>query len=875
MSLSRHHTTRGLLALLTGVVAALTCAGPASAEGIDMLTRSDAAARSARVSDVAYDLTVTFAAKAKGFRGQAVVRFALANATSPLRLDLRSTSIDALTVNGQAVARPDSDGNRVMLPAAGLATGRNTIEVAYRSDYDRSGSGVCDQLDPADGREYVYTDFEPFNAHRLLPCFDQPDLKGILRLTVVCPRGWAALGNAPEASNEGRAGVSVHRFAPTTLLSTYLFFVGAGEYEVFSDPRARVPSRLFVRRSMARYIDVQELFALTRHGLDFYEHYFGRPYPFGKYDQLFAPEFNTGAMENAGAVTLNERYIYRHKATDQERLERAEVMLHEMAHMWFGDLVTMQWWDGLWLNESFATYVGNLALERGGGFKAAFENFLTVEKGGACWLDQRPTTHPVAGEVADTNTAFSNFDDITYGKGASLLKQLAFLVGPETFRRGVQRYFARHAWGNAGTADFFTALGEAAGRPLTEWCKVHLESRGVNTVVPHVDCEGGKVRSLRLEQLPGGGSAVVRPQRLQVALYAADAAGRLKLERVLPVMMEGAWTAVPGAVGAPAPAFVWANHGDHAYGRIFLDPVSLACVAGQLNTIPDGLTRRGIWLTLWEMVDSAELAPAEFLRIVLGQAPLERDAKVVEALVEAVARVLDFYLVAGRTELTARTCQQAWKSLRAAAPGSDLQKVWFDLVLVAASQEGELAQLEALLDSKLTVPGLELDPETRWDLVERLARFARPGVLARIQAELRRDPTDLGKRQALAAEASLPDLARKEALWKRFVEDRDASLDLLRPAMHAFHQPGQEPLSSKFAARYFESIPSLRKERDQEFAADLADNLFPDNLVSQELVDRTRAFLAQNPGLPSDTRNPILNQLDTLERTLKIRARWR
>ncbi|MBI4872612.1 MAG: aminopeptidase N, partial [Candidatus Riflebacteria bacterium] len=425
--MNRNEASWVSLCLGVTALAGLLAPAVAAATTVDLLTETEARARAAQVSDVSEDVTLTFTAGSRSFGGAAVLRFRLAGTGSALRLDFKGPAPKRLSVNGANLELPDHDGNRLLLPAAALRIGPNVVEVGYENPYDTSGVGVCHIVDPADGREYVYTDFEPFNAHRLLPCFDQPDLKARFRVTIEAPADWVAVANGPESARAPASGGAVaHRFEPTPSLSTYLLFVGAGPYAVFSDPHCAVPSRLFARQSMKGHVDTRELFELIRHGLDFYREYFGMAYPFAKYDQLFLPEFNTSAMENPGAVTFNERFLFRHAPTTKERMERAEIVLHEMAHMWFGNLVTMRWWDGLWLNESFATYVGNLALARATRYKDAFEEFLTVQKSEAYRKDQLPTTHPVAGTVADTNAAFDSFDDITYGKGASLLKQLAF-----------------------------------------------------------------------------------------------------------------------------------------------------------------------------------------------------------------------------------------------------------------------------------------------------------------------------------------------------------------------------------------------------------------------------------------------------------------
>ena len=857
------------------VSALLSLAVAAPAAPADVLTEAQARERSARVSEVSYDLLFTFRAGEESYAGDATLKFTLKDAASALRLDFKDGGEVRLNVNGREVTQPVTDGAILMLAPEWLRQGPNEVRVAYRNRFDQGASGVHRTVDPADGREYVYTHFEPYFAHRLFPCFDQPDLKARMRVAVVAPKAWAVVSNYPEERTRPAAEGVRHDFAVTPPLSTYLLFVGAGDYAKLIDPRAEVPSRLFVRRSMVRYARPQcdEIFDVTRRGLRFYADYFGTPYPFVKYDQIFVPEFHVGAMENAGAVAFNEYALFRHQPTRTDRLKRAEVILHEMAHMWFGDLVTMRWWDGLWLNESFATYISYVALTGATEFTEAFQHFASGNKSWAYWQDQLVTTHPVSGQVLNTDTAFSNFDGITYGKGAALLSQLSFFLGPEKFRKGLASYFREHAWGNTDRADFFADMSRAAGVDLGAWSHAHLETSGVNVLVPRVELDGGgRVRALSLEQQKGNGDGLLREQRLEVALYTAGADGKLQLWKAVPVTMSGASTPVPAASGAPAPAFVWANHGDHAYARVMLDEPSLKFALAHLEAIEDGLTRRGVWLTLWEMVREARLAPQAFLDAFAAKAPLEHDPLVVEALARSVGNCLESYVPRTRIAAFEKLHDVIWKQVGQAAAGSDFQKVWFNLALTTAAGPAGQARLEELLDGKLTVKGIELDPEKRWKMVSALANQGRPGARQRIEAELRRDATDFGRRKAIAAEAALPEAAGKARFWQQFATDTHTATAMLESAMDGFQRPGQAELTRPYIARYFDEIPALARSRDQEYVDMFVDNLFPKFLFEQATVERTREFLKANPALADDLRKELRNALDELERSMRIQA---
>ncbi|MBI3891379.1 MAG: aminopeptidase N, partial [Candidatus Wallbacteria bacterium] len=732
----------------------LACHATSLAAPPDVLTEAEARARAVRVKDVQVELGLEFAPHASGFRGTATVGFMLTDASKDLRLDLRCGKIDMLSVNGTPVPTAAWSGNHIMLPAKALAAGPNAVEIRYETPYERTGNGLHYFKDSVDGREYLYSNFEPYTAHRLIPCFDQPDLRTVFRLTVTAPKSWRVIANSREKETVALGDATRHVFRSTPPLASYLLLCVAGEYAAFIDARARVPSRIFCRESMKKYVQAEEIFELTRNGLEFYGKFFGTPYPFEKYDQLWVPEFNVGAMENPGGVTHNERGLFRHEPTTRERQSRADVILHEMAHMWFGDLVTMRWWDGLWLNESFATYMAALACTQATPFKDIFEEFLTNEKGWAYWQDQLPTTHPINNVVPDTDTAFSSFDGITYGKGASMLKQLAFYVGPDAFREGVRLYFRKHAWKNTELADFFGAVSQAYGKSLSDWSGIHLATSGVNTIVPILDVKDGKVRSLVLEQKEGNGDKKLRPQKLIVALYRKNADGGLSLMKAIPAVLSGAKNPVAEAKGLEAPDFVWANHGDHAYLRCFLDPVSLAYARANLDRLPDALTRRGVWMTLWEMVRDGQLHAADYLDTFVAKAAIESDAKLIQGLFRGVGTALGHYLASPKREETFKKVNAlAWQRIEKSEPGSDAQKVWFGMLVDTASDADALARVEGLLDGKVALPKLEMDPEKRWNCVTRLCAFDRPGAAARIPSELARDKTDLGKRQAIRAEA--------------------------------------------------------------------------------------------------------------------------
>jgi aminopeptidase N len=465
----------------------------------DVLTRDEAAGRAARVGAIAYDLALALTAEETTYRGEARLAFAV-RGTDDLFLDFRGGTIERLEVNGTPVDRPDRPGARIVLPGELLAPDTR-VRVVYENAYDRNGDGFHRFVDPVDGEVYIYSNFEPFEAHRLFPCFDQPDLKGTLAIRVTAPASWAVVSNNPiERVDEASDGRRTHRFVTTPPISTYLAAVIAGPYVGVHAEHRGIPLGVWSRRSVAPFVDADEIFAITRQGMDFYTALFSRPYPFAKYDQIFVPEFNAGAMENAGAVTFTEQHVYRDPPTETQRLGRAETILHELAHMWFGDLVTMRWWDDLWLNESFATYVSTRALADATRFEGAWRAFHADMKRWGYQADDRSTTHPISGVVADTDATFYNFDGITYGKGAAVLKQLVAWVGRDAFSAGLRVYFERHAWGNASLADFLAALEEGSGRDLGDWAQRWVETSSMNVLSAHWTVAGGRIERLELVQ---------------------------------------------------------------------------------------------------------------------------------------------------------------------------------------------------------------------------------------------------------------------------------------------------------------------------------------------------------------------------------------
>ncbi len=787
-----------------------------------------------------------------------------------LFLDFRGGEVTRLVINGRAVT-PERPGHRILLPGRRLDA-TTEVEVAYENEYDRGGDGFHHFVDPEDGAEYAYSNFEPFEAHRLFPCFDQPDIKGTYAVTVRAPGDWAVIANAPAAAvvplGDGRRE---HRFAPTPPISSYLAAVIAGPYTGVQSLHRGTPLGIWTRRSLARFLDPNEIFEVTKQGIDFFVALFDHPFPFAKYDQVFVPEFNAGAMENVGAVTFSESYVYRDPPTETQRLVRAETMLHELAHMWFGDLATMRWWDDLWLNESFATYVSNLALVEATRFRGAWRAFHADMKRWGYQADARSTTHPISGVVPDTDATFYNFDGITYGKGAAVIKQLVAEIGQDAFRAGLRTYFRRHAWGNATLADFLAALEEGAGRPLRDWSERWLETASLNTIEAAWTARDGKVERLQLTQDAPDDHPTLRPHALELALVSAHGDGPPEID-VVPARLEGAEAWIEAAAGRPAPDLVFANYGDHGYARFLLDPASLAAAPRVVARVADPLLRQLLWGTLWEMVRSARHSSLAFMDLVRTTVPDERDDHIVQAALDASGGALARYVPeARRTEEAHRFVATALAALET-LPEGDLRTLWLRAAIGAAAEPADVTALARVVDEEPGQPVVPVDREMRWAVAALAVAHDLPGAAERVAAERAADPTDRGERAALRAETGAPDEAVKAAAWERIHGEGYGSFHLTQAAMLGFNHAHQAVLLAPYVDRFFAALPAVAADRDHPFLRAYVSALFPSYRPEPALVERARA-IADDEGanLPS-LRRLLLEAADDMERAIACRA---
>jgi aminopeptidase N len=835
------------------------------------LTRDEAQARARILHDVRYDIFLDLTA-AESLRSETVVRFRCREPGASTHLDLAAPSLESIELNGHPVPAGDVNGNRIRLTDL---VQENEVRVTATGSYNRTEVGMHRFEDPVDGGVYLHTHLEPFGAHRVFACFDQPDVKGVFRFEVLADPGWEVVSNSPPAGPPvlGQGGAR-WRFEPTPLIPTYVTAVCAGPFHVVRQRHRDIDLGIYCRQSLAEHLDAEELFDITRAGFDFFESAFGYPYPFGKYDQLFIPESNSGAMENAACITFNDGYIFRSRVTDAAREGRADTVLHEMAHMWFGDLVTMKWWNDLWLNESFASYMAVLSQVEATRWTEGWTTFADTEKTWAYRQDQLPTTHPIVADIPDVVSIHLNFDGITYAKGASVLRQLVAWVGQEEFLEGMRVFCRRHEFANAELDDFLSALEETSGRDLQAWSKEWLESAGVNTLLPQFEVrttDGQEVfGSFALVQEAPKDWPTLRSHRVGIGLYDRGDDG-LRLRRRIELDAARERTEVAEVVGDRVPDLVLVNDGDLTFAKIRLDDRSLATVTGQLGHLDDSLARTLCWTACWDMTRDGEMAARNYLRLVIGNIGRETKVGVVQSLLAQAASAINLYGDPANRDAAGRELAGASLSgLRAADPSSDHQLAWARCFASAARSDEHIELLRGLLDGSVHIDGLAVDTELRWHLIRALAASGRADHGA-IDAELARDSTDKGARHAAAARAAIPDPQGKETAWQMIAEETGHPLALIDEVMGGFQQFGQDELLEPYAGRFFDALPRAWEAKDLPDALAFGRRMYPHLVVASDTIDRTDRYLAGG-AVPAPVRRLLLEGRDGVARAMRARA---
>ncbi|WP_436495089.1 aminopeptidase N [Actinokineospora sp. HUAS TT18] len=818
------------------------------------LTRDQAQQRAAllEVESYAIELDLTDGIGQPGestFSSRTTVRFTTQESGALTFIDLVGR-IESAELNGVALdVSGFTEDEGLTLPDLAAT---NELTVVATCDYTNTGEGLHRFVDPVDKGVYLYTQFETADAKKMFACFDQPDLKAVYQLTVTAPKGWKVISNAATDTVEeiegGANGATRHVFATTERMSTYLVALVAGPYaewrDEYSDDSSTIPLGIYCRASLAEHMDADRLFTETKQGFDFFHRHFGVPYPFGKYDQAFVPEFNAGAMENAGCVTFLEDYVFRSRVTRYSYERRCETVLHEMAHMWFGDLVTMRWWDDLWLNESFATWASVLAQAEATEYKHAWTSFANIEKSWAYRQDQLPSTHPVAADIPDVQAVEVNFDGITYAKGASVLKQLVAYVGLDNFLSGLRVYFGKHAWGNATLADLLGALEEASGRDLSWWSAQWLETTGLNSLRPRfeVDADGKFTEFAVLQGGAKPGKGELRTHRVAIGVY-DDQDGKLVRTHRVEVDVEGEKTVVDELVGVPRGKLVLVNDDDLTYCTMRLDAGSLTTLIDRIGDITEPLPRTLCWSAAWEMTREAELKARDFVTLVCHGLAAESEVGVVQRLLLQAQTAIGSYadtawVPQGWQEFTDRILALA----TSAEPGSDHQLAFVNSLAGSVLSEDKLATLRGWFDGSAPLEGLVVDTDLRWRLLHALVAH---GVLgdAEIDAELQSDSTATGRRQAERAHALRPTDEAKSEAWRRAVHDDELPNAINEAIISGFSHPTQRDLLAAYADRYFADVADVWARRSSERAQSVALGLYPAWAVAQSTVEASDKWL--------------------------------
>ncbi|WP_427017922.1 aminopeptidase N [Pseudarthrobacter sp. P1] len=856
------------------------------------LRRDEAAARAALVTvhsyDVSVDVTNAQDPHAATFASRSEIRFSAAGAGTTTFLDFIGPAVHAVELNGRALDPAEVvDGARIQL--AGLAL-ENTVVVTAAAAYSRSGEGLHRFVDPADGQTYLYTQYEPADARRVFANFEQPDLKAPFTFHVTAAAGWEVASNAVAAASSPAQDGTHWDFATTLPMSTYITTLLAGPYFKATDHYRHegyaldVPLAAYCRASMAAHFDAEAIFTVTKDGLDYFNELFDYPYPWGKYDQAFVPEYNLGAMENPGLVTFTENYVFTSRATDSQYQGRANTILHEMAHMWFGDLVTMAWWDDLWLKESFADYMGHLGVAEATEWRAkSWTLFAARRKGWAYVQDQLPTTHPIVADIPDLEAAKGNFDGITYAKGASVLKQLVAYVGFEAFTAGTREYFRTHEYASTSLADLLAPLGAASGRDLGDWAQAWLQTSGPSTLTPEVEAADGAITNVLIRQDavdPVTGLATLRPHRLKVGLYSFDGAGTLVRTAQASTDVTGTETTLGELAGLPVPDLLLVNDEDLTYAKVRLDARSQATALASLDKLADPLARGLVSSALWGAVRDALLPASDYVEAVLRLAPAETDLVLLQTLVDNAVYAVEHFCPAGTREALAGTVAAAVAHLVDTAPaGSDSQLVWArTLAQLGRHTDAATVRIRSLVDGTDVPAGLAVDSALRWSLLQALASRGQ-ATMSELDAALAADNTASARAGHTVASTARPLAQIKERAWESAVVGATLSNELLGATIEGF-MLGSHELLDPYIEPYFEALAGLWADRSIEIASRLVRGLYPATAdlapgqlpADHAVVARTDEWLAGHADAPAGLRRIVLEQREHLLRALRAQS---
>ncbi|MFG3435597.1 aminopeptidase N [Nonomuraea sp. NPDC047897] len=850
------------------------------------LTRDEAAQRAADLRVRSYSIELDFT------DGQGAPSSELFTSTSTIEFDARAGSSSFVDLVAERVHRAELNGEKLLNPSvsgSGIELSRlaehNTLVVAADHAYSSFGLGVHRFVDPTDSATYLYSQFESAEARRAFACFDQPDLKAAFTFSVVAPEDWTVISNSVCLTTEDLPGGGrLHTFAPTPPISTYVTAVAAGPYrrwtDTYTDEHGEIPLAIYCRESLAEHVDAERLFAETKEGFAYFHRTFGIPYAFGKYDQCLVPEFNAAAMESVALVTCMEEWAFRSKVSADSYERRNQTILHEIAHMWFGNLVSMKWWDDLWLKESFALLAAVLCQASSTAYTGAWTTFASVEKGWAYGQDQLASTHPVISDIPDLASVKVNYDSITYFKGAAVLKQLVAFVGEHNFFKGLSAYLTEHAYGTATLSDLLLHLQRASGRDLSGWASQWLATTGMNTLRPVLETTpDGKITSFEVVQGPASpGTGEFREHRVAVGMYDEDADGSLIRRHRVEIDVSGERTAVPELHGQPRGRLILVNDDDLTYCSMRLDPESSATLIDRISDVRDSLPRTLCWSAAWEMTREVELRARDFVSLV-NRGFHEPAVAVVQRLVTQAQFALTSYADPAWAE------EVGWPSLadgllaaaRSSAPGSDHQLILVSGLATAVLSPRHLDVLRALLDGEAAgqgLAGLAIDTDLRWSILLALSAAGcvdMDGVdTPVIDAAIADDATSAGAFQGARAAVLRPLTAAKERAWQQVMQSDSLAPTVEQALLYSFAFPGQQDLLEPFTDRYFDEIPALWARRSTEHARGVVTGLFPAWSIRRSTVDKAKKFAGQ--GHPEPLVRLVLEGAAEVERALRARA---
>jgi aminopeptidase N len=829
--------------------------------------------RANTTKDVRYDLSLDVTAPDSAI-GHVTARFNRSGASDAI-LDWRGRRLTRISSNGHDVPLSAANGAHVRVPAKLLAPGENSLELWFVSDIAPSGASIIRTHDQTDGSDYLYTLLVPADADQLFPCFDQPDLKARVTFTLITPRAWTALANGSITRADTSADRITRHFTETRPLSTYLIAFAAGPWQRTTAVVKGRSISVYVRKSRAKEADADTLLALTHRAIGWMEQYFGRPYPFEKFDLMLAPAFPFGGMEHPGVVMFNEdRFIFRERPTLTRKLGRFSTILHEVAHQWFGDLVTMRWFDDLWLKEGFATYMAAKAMADLEPTSDAWKTFYQGNKPLAYGVDQTTGTTPLWQELANLDQAKSAYGPIVYNKAPSVLKQLNYLVGEKAFQAGVHQFLSDHAYANATWQDLLGSIGHAGRKSLDAFGKNFMLRPGMPVVQQRLSVKDGKIVKLELIQKPAqplSGSGAW-PMRTQVLLAYTEASGQ-KAETI-PVELSAVTTEVVAARGKPAPAFVFANYQDYGYFLTLLDTVSVqSLTSGELGRVPDGFLRTMLWGALWDQVRDAQLDPSRFAELALAEIPREKDEQIVPVLLGRLERSIRAYLPASKVAgVTANAERTLWDGARDTSKPYGIRKAFLDAFIGLAASNDGLTKLESLLSADSAAGEPVRDP-TRWSVVDRMIVLGTPNAERSLASQIARDTTPDGRRRAFVAGAGRKSASVKSDYFTRYFADKSLNEDWASGSLGEFNALEHQELTLPYLRPALDSLPFIQANRRIFFLGSWLGS-FIGGHTSDAALQTVKKFLADHPKLPKDLREKVLQSSDELERTVRIRKRW-